>query len=101
MSTADRTPEVVGVAVIRPHVMRLLIDDGVVRDVQHLPGEASGPLLDPLSDSEYFAQVSVDHEAGTVIWPNGLDLAPEVLRGHLEPEHRLGFHDVTPAQLIT
>ena len=95
MSTPDGTPAVVGVAVIRPHVMRLLFDDGVVRDVQYLPGEASGPLLDPLSDPKYFAQVSVDQEAGTVAWPNGLDLAPEVLHGDYEAEHSLGFHDVT------
>lgn len=99
MSTTDRTPEVVGVAVIRPHVMRLLFDDGVVRDVQYRPGEASGTLVQPLDDADYFAQVSVDPEARTVVWPNGLDLAPEVLHGDYEAEHPLGFHDVTPAQL--
>lgn len=99
MSVTGRVPEVVGVAVIRPHVMRLLFDDGLVRDVQYIPGESHGPMLDPLDDREYFAQVRVDQEAGTVVWPNGLDLAPEVLHGDFEAEHSLGFHDVTPAQL--
>lgn len=47
----------VGVAVLRPHVIRLLFDDGLVRDVQNLPGEANGPLLDPLAEADYFAQV--------------------------------------------
>src|SRR2546427_4693388 len=94
------TPEVVGVAVVRPHVMRLLFSDGVVRDVQFFPGEATGSLLGPLDDPEYFAQVRVDHEARTVVWPNGLDLAPEVLHGDYEPTEGLGFHDVTPSEQL-
>ena len=97
MNGRDRTPAVVGVAVIRPHVMRLLFDDGVVRDLQYVPGEAEGSLLLPLDDPEYFAQVRVDHDARTVVWPNGLDLAPEVLHGDHEPEHGFGFHDITVA----
>jgi len=95
MNEPDRTPGVVGVAVIRPHVMRLLFDDGVVRDVRYTPGEARGSLLLPLDDPAYFAQVRVDDEARTVVWPNGLDLAPEVLHGDHEPDHGLGFHDIT------
>lgn len=97
MTSRDRTPAVVGVAVIRPYVMRLLFDDGVVRDVKYVPGEAHGSLLVPLDEPAYFAQVHVDAEARTVIWPNGLDLAPEVLYGDHEPDHGLGFHDVTSA----
>src|SRR5437868_14202858 len=99
MTSRDRTPAVVGVTVIRPHVMRLLFDDGVVRDVEYVPGEAHGSLLVPLEDPTYFAQVRVDGEARTVVWPNGLDLAPEVLHGDHEPEDGLGFHDVTSHQL--
>lgn len=36
-------------------------------------------MFEPLRDVEYFAKVSVDRELGTVVWPNGADLAPEVL----------------------
>lgn len=93
--TRPSLPVVVGVAVIRPYVMRLLFADGVVRDVQYHPGEAHGSLLAPLDDSEYFAQVRVDSEAGTVCWPNGLDLAPEVLHGDRQAVSPLGFRDVT------
>jgi hypothetical protein len=92
-------PSVVGVAILRPHVMRLLFDDAVVRDVEYVPGESNGSLLTPLADPEYFAQVRVDSEAGTVVWPNGLDLAPEVLHGDFQPDNELGFHDVTAARL--
>src|SRR5438270_13930265 len=98
MSSHDRTPAVVGAAVIGPHLVRLLFDDGVVRDVQYVPGEAHGSMLEALDDPAYFAQVRVDAEARTVVWPNGLDLAPEVLHGDYEPNEALGFHDVTPSQ---
>lgn len=98
MNQRDRMPGVVGVAVTRPHVMRLLFDDGVVRDLRFVPGEARGSLVLPLDDPAYFAKVRVDDEARTVVWPNGLDLAPEVLHGDHEPENGLGFHDITVAR---
>ncbi len=99
MTTSDRTPEVVGVAVIRPYVMRLLFSDGVVRDVEYEPGAGSGSLVRPLDDPAYFAMVAVDPESHTVVWPNGLDLAPEVLHGDLEPTEAMGVRDITAAQL--
>lgn len=99
MSGHGRRPAVVGVAVVRPHVMRLLFNDGAVRDVEYLPGEGTGSMVRPLDDPNYFAQVAVDPAAGTVVWPNGLDLAPEVLHGDHEPADPMGFRDVTPAQL--
>jgi len=33
----------------------------------------------PLRDPGAFAQVRVDPETGTITWPDGADLAPEVL----------------------
>ena len=36
-------------------------------------------IFEPLKDPDYFARVVVDAEAGTVVWPNGADLAPEAL----------------------
>jgi len=33
----------------------------------------------PLQDIHYFAKVAVDPEAGTIVWPNGVDLDPDVL----------------------
>jgi hypothetical protein len=36
-------------------------------------------MFEPLRDVAYFARVVVDVEMGTVVWPNGDDLAPEVL----------------------
>ena len=33
----------------------------------------------PLLQDEYFRQVKVNTELGTVVWPNGADLCPDVL----------------------
>jgi hypothetical protein len=36
-------------------------------------------VLTPLNGSASFASVTVDPEAGTLVWPSGIDLAPEPL----------------------
>jgi hypothetical protein len=37
----------------------------------------------------------VDDEARTVVWPNGLDPAPELLHGDCEPAMSEGAHSKT------
>jgi hypothetical protein len=73
--------EITAVEHLGGYRLRLSFADGVVGDVD-LCGRieaATGPVFEPLKDVEYFAKVSVDSELGTVVWPNGADLAPEVL----------------------
>lgn len=63
------------------HRLRLTFADGLVGDVDladRFTGTL-GPMFEPLRDVGYFAQVAVDEELGTVVWPNGADLAPDVL----------------------
>jgi hypothetical protein len=64
--------------------LRVSFDDGVVRDVD-CSFLLHGRLGEPLRDLEYFRQARVDEEARTVVWPNGLDPAPELLHGDYEP----------------
>ena len=71
-------PAIVGAAVIGEHRLRLLFDDGTVGDVDFSSREWSG-VFEPLRDPAYFSQVRVDPEAATIVWPNGLDMAPEPL----------------------
>lgn len=71
-------PAVVGAAVIGDHRLRLLFDDGTAGDVDLSKMEWKG-VFEPLRDQAYFAQVKVDPDAATVVWPNGADLAPERL----------------------
>ena len=71
-------PVVAGVAVVVDHVLRLLFSDGTAGDVD-FSAERWTSVLEPLNDPAFFARVIVDPEAGTVAWPNGIDLAPEPL----------------------
>ena len=41
----------------------------------------SGGVFSDLDDEELFSQVSVDPTTGTLVWPGGLDLDPDVLYG--------------------
>ena len=36
-------------------------------------------MFRPLEDPVFFKQVQVDPEAGTILWPNGVDFCPGVL----------------------
>jgi len=38
-----------------------------------------GPLFGQLRDLECFRQVKLDPDLGTLVWPNGADIAPNVL----------------------
>jgi hypothetical protein len=38
-----------------------------------------GGVFQPLEDMVVFQQVQVDPESGTLVWPNGVDLDPDVL----------------------
>jgi hypothetical protein len=41
--------------------------------------EGRGGVFAALNDSSVFEQVRVDSEAGTIVWPNGVDFCPDVL----------------------
>lgn len=45
-----------------------------------------GPIFEQIRRSrDAFAAVSVDKRAGTIVWPNGADIDPDVLVLGLEP----------------
>src|SRR5438128_12487214 len=60
------------------HHLHLKFNDGTEKAVNVLP-LLEGPVFEPLREPSYFARVSVDPVAGTVVWPNGADFAPEAL----------------------
>ena len=45
-----------------------------------------GPVFDPIRDDpEMFRSVKVDERMGTIVWPNGADMDPDVLYLGLKP----------------
>jgi hypothetical protein len=78
MPYMERLHDVVGVEVSGEYRLRLTFDDGTVGEIDFAGREWRG-VFEPLGDLEYFAQVTVDADGGTVTWPNGADMAPEPL----------------------
>jgi len=60
------------------HRLRLTFNDGSEKEVD-LSRELSGPIFEPLKDVQFFRKVALNHDTGTVEWPNGVDFAPEFL----------------------
>lgn len=87
--------DVTAVEVLDHYKLRLTFEDGLVGDVDlsHLR-EWEGIFI-PLRDPVVFSQVRVDPEIGTITWPNGVDLAPEVLYERAAANPLLGLRTAT------
>jgi hypothetical protein len=76
---------------VAAYSLRLHFNDGLARTIDFEPileGELYGPLHDPAA----FAQVTLDPEVHTVVWPCGADFDPATL--HDWPEHEAAFRAV-------
>lgn len=51
-----------------------------------------GTLGESLRDNDYFRKARVDPDARTVVWPNGLDPAPELLHSLPGIDQTAGDH---------
>jgi hypothetical protein len=78
--------DIVFASPLEGHRLRIRYEDGVegIVDVDTLVTFRG--VFAPLKDPAYFSQVKVDPEPGTVAWPNGADLDPDVLYGRLVPD---------------
>jgi hypothetical protein len=70
--------DVIEAKYVRDFIVWVKFEDGTEGEVD-LSQELYGPVFEPLKDVDYFRQVTVDPELGTISWPNGADLAPEFL----------------------
>ena len=77
--------------------LELLFSDGL-RGVVDLTSRVvgRGGMFRPLEDPAFFRQVRVDAELGTIVWPNGVDICPDLLHslvtGHILPEAAPAVH---------
>jgi hypothetical protein len=70
--------------------VRLGFTDGSLREVD-LERYLHGPVFEAIrSDPQVFRSVKVDKRMGTIVWPNGADIDPDVL-----------YYDMTPAWMDT
>ena len=72
------TPDIIEAAVVRHGVLSLRFADGLSGEVELLD-RMRGPVFEQARTPEGFAEVAVDPETGTVVWPGGADLAPDTL----------------------
>jgi hypothetical protein len=73
-------PRITAVQPVGPFRLHLCFTDGsegTVDLASRLRGR--GGVFRELQDPAFFARVAVHVEAGTVVWPNGVDLDPDVL----------------------
>ena len=88
-----------------PHDLSLCFSNGYEAKVNLTP-LLYGPVLVPLREPDYFSQVKVNPESGTISWPNGADFAPEALYkmaktlADLREELLAGWRDETQGVLF-
>jgi hypothetical protein len=62
------------------YVLQLTFADGVTGELDFTPRVLGRQgVFVPLQDVAFFRPVTVDPEARTLVWPNGVDLDPDVL----------------------
>lgn len=73
-------PRITDVSVPAPFHVSLGFTDGSSGTVDLRPWiDGKRGVFAALQDAEFFTKVRVDVEAGTIVWPNGADLDPDVL----------------------
>ena len=69
-------PSVIRAAYRGGHRIHVTFNDGAEATLDFRQW-LDGPIFEPLKDTTYFRRFFID--GGTVVWPNGADIAPETL----------------------
>jgi hypothetical protein len=80
----SRPPRITDAEYLGGLKLRLTFSDGLVRELDFADRLSEG-VLAALNDPAVFSLATVDPVAGTVAWPNGIDLDPDVLHGDHAP----------------
>jgi hypothetical protein len=66
--------------VLEGYRVELTFSDGI-RGIVDLADRivGRGGIFGPLENPQFFRQVRVDEELGTLVWPNGADICPDLL----------------------
>jgi len=73
-------PRITRVRYVRDYLLEVEFADGLTATLDFRSRVVGrGGVFTLLEDVEFFRQVTVDRDAGTLLWPNDLDLDPDVL----------------------
>jgi hypothetical protein len=78
------TPLLIEAQPLKGHAVHVRFADGTTADVDLAYLLDYGGVFEPLRDPAYFSRLQADAEAGTIVWPNGADVAPETLYSHAQ-----------------
>jgi hypothetical protein len=78
------TPRLAEATPLDGYIVHVRFEDGTTADVDLSYLLDYGGVFEPLRDPTYFAQLRPDAEAGTIVWPNDADIAPETLYAHAQ-----------------
>jgi Protein of unknown function (DUF2442) len=73
------TKDVIGVSCLGAYRLLLTFEDGQRREVDIAALVPFDGVFAPLRDESYFRRVRIDPDSGTIVWPNGADICPDVL----------------------
>ena len=85
--------DIVEVTHLGGHRLFLRFADGAAGEIDLAPLLQFTGVFEPLPDPQFFALVRMNPDIGTIVWPNGADLCPDVLRHHLTGEPLPGQAD--------
>jgi Protein of unknown function (DUF2442) len=78
------TPLLIEATPTEGYAVYVRFDDSTSADVDLSYLLDYGGVFEPLRDAEYFRQLRADPDAGTIVWPNEADIAPETLYAHAQ-----------------
>ncbi len=78
------TPRLTEATPLDGYEVRVRFEGGIAADVDLSYLAEYGGVFEPLRDPAYFRRLRADRDAGTMVWPNGADIAPETLYAHAQ-----------------
>ncbi|MDP8205043.1 MAG: DUF2442 domain-containing protein [Candidatus Electryonea clarkiae] len=71
--------DIVEVKPLEEHKLFLKFEDGVKGEINIAEMIEFKGVFTPLKNKEFFDQVQINRELGSIYWPNGADIDPDVL----------------------